>query len=335
MATLQQRPSTPEEVKSIYLQNIGREPTAEELGHHATNKTGITHLQQWAAQAGGKTPTTPSLGGGTSGGLGLNTVLTAMLKDFQGRDVSGLYEQQQKLLKAKYQRAGAITPESMRTMSPSQQSAMRQGSVSALQPEVEAVSLAIKKQEAKGQDFLQTLSLARSLGNDEVLLQEKKRERALEAVKFAAESGAELDEAQLGEVSSLTGYSPDMLTGYFQKAKELSDYETTMMDLDMARARKGLIDDGGDDKNLKAFNTQLTKEVQNLTKGNYGTEGSREKLIQALQTWARINAPEYVDEIPKMVYGTEGYDAILPDGYEQQISGSGSSNSSLLVDPFE
>jgi len=79
---------------------------------------------------------------------------------------------------------------------------------------------------------------------------------------------------------------------------------------------------GGGDEQYEALNKDLTKEVQNLFDGDYGTEGAREKLIAKLQTFARINYPELVAEIPKMVYGTDGYEAILPDGYEAELTKS-------------
>jgi len=79
---------------------------------------------------------------------------------------------------------------------------------------------------------------------------------------------------------------------------------------------------GSGDEQYEALNKDLTKEVQNLFDGDYGTEGAREKLIAKLQTFARINYPELVAEIPKMVYGTDGYEAILPDGYEAELTKS-------------
>jgi hypothetical protein len=61
-------------------------------------------------------------------------------------------------------------------------------------------------------------------------------------------------------------------------------------------------------------------------KGGYGTEGAREKLIQRLQTWARINAPEIVNIIPDIIYGSDEYEAVLPNGYEKMIE---------TINPFE
>lgn len=107
------------------------------------------------------------------------------------------------------------------------------------------------------------------------------------------------------------------------------DINSTMDDINQAvmgtakYAQETRLADGGGGPTItpqaKALNKDLTKEVQNLFDGDYGVEGAREKLIAKLQTLARVNYPELVNEIPKMVYGTDGYEAILPDGYEQEL----------------
>ena len=55
-------------------------------------------------------------------------------------------------------------------------------------------------------------------------------------------------------------------------------------------------------KQATALNKELTSEVENLFAGEYGLTGGREKVIQRLESWARINYPEIVNEISKMVY---------------------------------
>ena len=91
---------------------------------------------------------------------------------------------------------------------------------------------------------------------------------------------------------------------------------------------------GGETPQIKSFNKELTSRVESLFKGDYGLTGGREQVIQRLQYWARINYPEIVDEISKMVYGTDGYEAIIPDGYERGVTIKGGSSGGL-TNPFE
>jgi hypothetical protein len=281
--------STPEQIKKIYLENFGREPTPQELGHHASNKTGLEHIQQWASQ----NRTTPNQTNQTNQ-VGLSTILTGMLRDFQKFNSSDrytrLYQQSRELQEAQGMRA--ISPVAgSATLSPSQRATIRSGSASALQPQVTASADVIRGAQAASAQFLDSIQVARSLGQDIETLNEKKRERALDSIKFAASAGTPLDESQLAEVSSLTGYSPDMIQGYFNKAKELADYETQMNQLDMQKTKADiartwdLINDNGEtpidetDYRDILYSVGLPTNIA-TTKGEI-TKGSLDKLVNA------------------------------------------------------
>jgi len=124
--------ATPEQIKQIYTQHIGREPTPQELGHHASNRTGLEHLTTWAKQKGG----TSALSANPISNF--TSAIMGKLKDYQGLSSADLIKRKNAILKKMYQKQSQITPEEQRVLSPSQQSAIRSGQVSALEPELES-----------------------------------------------------------------------------------------------------------------------------------------------------------------------------------------------------
>ena len=98
-----------------------------------------------------------------------NMRILDMLKQAQTGGQAGneaLFAQQTTLQRSAIGRASAPTPEELRVLSPSQQSAVRSGQVSALEPEIDAVGAKIKAQDARLQNFESSLDKIRALGQD-------------------------------------------------------------------------------------------------------------------------------------------------------------------------
>ena len=96
-----------------------------------------------------------------------NLALLDMLKKAQaGGGNENLYAQQTALQRSAIGRQSAITPEEQRNLSPQQQSAIRTGQVSALEPEIDAVSSKIKAQDSRLQNFESILGTMKEFGQD-------------------------------------------------------------------------------------------------------------------------------------------------------------------------
>lgn len=160
-----------------------------------------------------------------------SSALVGLLKKSQGVTPAKLIEQKNKLLKAKYGRQEQITPEEIRTLSPSQQSAIRSGDVQALTPDIEAIGTEITNRNLQLQRFDSTLNTVRQIGKDMVALQDRQRSQALEAVSFAAAAGQSLSPDDIAYVSQITGHAPNIITSYFDEVKRKTAYDTEINEL--------------------------------------------------------------------------------------------------------
>ena len=229
-------PVTPEQVRNIYTQNIGREPIPQEMAHHASNKTGLEHLTTWAQQQGGATPQQPQQ-------VGLSTVLTSMLKNFQKFNSADrytqLYKQNRELQEAQGMRA--ISPVGgSATLSPSQRATIRGGSAAALGPQVTASADVIKGKQAAATQFLNAINVARGLGKDMEDLKTQQEEKAMEGLKLLAYSDSPISQTQISQVANLTGYDIGALTGYVAELQRQAQGQKTLDDLELALKRKEL-----------------------------------------------------------------------------------------------
>lgn len=228
--------ATPEQVRSIYTQNIGREPTPQEMAHHASNKTGLEHLTTWAQQQGGATQQKPQK-------VGLSTVLTSMLKNFQKFNSADrytqLYKQNRELQEAQGMRS--ISPVGgSATLSPSQRASIRGGSAAALQPQVTASADVIKGKQAAATQFLNAINVARGLGKDMEDLKIQQRDSSLQAIELKAQTGQNLTPTEISEMVQLTGWDSQTVQSYYEVAKQKADLDKTLTDLKIANERKDL-----------------------------------------------------------------------------------------------
>ena len=95
-----------------------------------------------------------------------NLAILGMLEKAQGVDSQNDFSQQRALQRKAIDRTAAPTPEELKILSPAQQSALRTGSVEALEPEIDAVSAKIKASDQRLSNFEQMLGTIKDLGQD-------------------------------------------------------------------------------------------------------------------------------------------------------------------------
>ena len=96
-----------------------------------------------------------------------NLAIMDMLKSAQGAGGNvDLFKQQRALQRTAIDRTSNMTPEELRVLSPGQQSAIRSGSVQALEPEIDAVASEIKARDSRLSNFENTLGQMREIGLD-------------------------------------------------------------------------------------------------------------------------------------------------------------------------
>ena len=96
-----------------------------------------------------------------------NLAILDMLKQAQGTAGNeSLYAQQRGLQRAAIGRQAEVTPEELRQLSPTQQAAIRTGKISALEPEIDAISAKIKANDSRLTNFESILGTMREMGQD-------------------------------------------------------------------------------------------------------------------------------------------------------------------------
>lgn len=96
-----------------------------------------------------------------------NLALMEMLKEAQkGGPSEQDYAHQRAIERAKIQKSSEMTPEELRVLSPAQQKAVREGNVSALEPEADAIAAKIKSQDQRLTRFENLLSTAKDFGEE-------------------------------------------------------------------------------------------------------------------------------------------------------------------------
>ncbi len=95
-----------------------------------------------------------------------NLLLTGLLKGAQGVTTTDFLARKRALERASLGKTAEITPEDMRTLSPSQQNSIRSGNVDALKPEIDANAYELKKAEDSIDNFFKVHTAAAKIGKD-------------------------------------------------------------------------------------------------------------------------------------------------------------------------
>ena len=95
-----------------------------------------------------------------------NLALLSILKNAQGVNSVELLKRRRALQRASIGRASEITPEELRTLSPSQQAAIRGADVRALEPELDKISADIARANQLSDTFFKRFELATTLGEN-------------------------------------------------------------------------------------------------------------------------------------------------------------------------
>ena len=69
------------------------------------------------------------------------------------------------------------------------------------------------------------------------------------------------------------------------------------------------------------FDTDLEEEYKAVYSGEYGIEGARERALKNLMANPRYQSVK--DKISDVIYGSDKFNAVFPDGYESEIAGKG------------
>ena len=137
-----------------------------------------------------------------------NLALLDMLKKAQaGGGNENLYAQQTALQRAAIGKQSATTPEELRNLSPQQQASIRTGQMSALEPEIDAVSAKIKAQDSRLQNFESILGTMKEFGQDIAKLtpSEETVQGYVEMLKKGGQPTAIPEEIRNTVMSKMTG----------------------------------------------------------------------------------------------------------------------------------
>ena len=185
-----------------------------------------------AGGQGGSTTTNPI--------TGFNTAIMAKLKSYQGLSSADLIKRQSAILKKMYQKQGQITPEENRVLSPQQQSAIRGGQVSALQPELEATKGQILDRKEAQKRFLETVGVAQGFSKQLEDVRGQQKDTALQALEIRAQAGDTLTQSEINNITELTGWSSQDVQSYFDVASQAAQTDRTLQELKIANERKDL-----------------------------------------------------------------------------------------------
>lgn len=237
----------------------------------------IDWSQITAAGGQGETGTT------TNPITGFNTAIMAKLKSYQGLSSADLIKRQSAILKKMYQKQGQMTPEEQRVLSPSQQSAIRGGQVSALQPELEATKGQILDRKEAQKRFLETVGVAQGFSKQLEDVRGQQKDTALQALEIRAQAGDTLTQSEINNITELTGWSSQDVQSYFDVASQAAQTDRTLQELKIANERKDLAgggddDDGDDDKLVTAFRKAATGFATRIQNG----KTTREQIIREL-----------------------------------------------------
>jgi hypothetical protein len=144
-----------------------------------------------------------------------NTVMLDLLKKAQGVDTVELLKRKRALERASLDRASEATPEELRTLSPSQQSAIRSGNVKALSSEIDDNAYRLAKAEQQIDNFYRAFEATSKLGAEfaeKLPLPEAVKESFIEALQQRPTSDwgtilAGLNDKQKTEVLGGVDYS--------------------------------------------------------------------------------------------------------------------------------
>uniref|UniRef100_A0A6H1ZEZ8 Uncharacterized protein n=1 Tax=viral metagenome TaxID=1070528 RepID=A0A6H1ZEZ8_9ZZZZ len=169
-----------------------------------------------------------------------NTALMGKLKSYQGLTSADLIKRQSAILKKMYAKQSQITPEEQRVLSPSQQSAIRGGQVSALAPELEATKGQILDRKEAQKRFLETIGIAQDMSKQLEDVRTQQRDTALQALEIRAQAGDAMTPQEVNDLVNLTGWDSQTVQSYFDVASQKAQSDRTLQDLKIAGARKDL-----------------------------------------------------------------------------------------------
>lgn len=111
-------------------------------------------------------PTQPTTPAPADPSTQFNLLMMDLLKGAQGVGTADLLKQKRALQRASIDRTSAMTPEDLRTLSPSQQDAIRSGSASALSPEIDANAYELEKAQQSIDSFFKVQEAAQKMSQD-------------------------------------------------------------------------------------------------------------------------------------------------------------------------
>jgi len=131
-----------------------------------------------------------------------NTIMLDLLKESKGIDNTQLLRKRRELRRGVLDTTQQPTEEGLRTLSPSQQSALRSSSARALEPELDKIDTDIAKSQKLSDSFFKRLEIAQNLGED-ISKKMVASDEELDSFKQLIEGG----QMSIKEVAGLTNES--------------------------------------------------------------------------------------------------------------------------------
>lgn len=129
---------------------------------------GSSRTIDFGTGGGSSTPVAPQApqNSGTDQFDAFNLLLTDALRRSQGVNTDELLKRRRALQRASIGRSDEITPEELRTLSPGQQSSIRDGNLKALEPDIDENAYQIKRAETIASNFEKAYTEARKFGDE-------------------------------------------------------------------------------------------------------------------------------------------------------------------------
>jgi hypothetical protein len=241
--TGQQQPSTGQSLYDKYLTGSGALPDTGTGTGAVAPSAGAGSIQ--APAASGQTQITGQVTDaiGANPMEGFSQAMLGMLQQYQGLNTADLLRKKNALLKSKYGRAQEITPEELRTLSPQQQNAIRQGQVSAIQPDISAVSTEITRQNQQMAQFGPMMTQARQIAKDIQTSKDAQKDSAFQAMATMANSGIGIDQISpeaMAELSQYSGLTDQMFQVYYTQLQDKAKRDQQLADMEYALKQKDL-----------------------------------------------------------------------------------------------
>jgi len=162
-----------------------------------------------------------------------NTIMLDLLKESKGIDNTQLLRKRRELRRGVLDTTQQPTEEGLRTLSPSQQSALRSSSARALEPELDKIDTDIAKSQQLSDSFFKRFELSQSLGEN-ISKKMVASDEELESFKQLVESG----QMSIKDIAGLTNEST--------LHKLLQNIDPNLIPKDGSKRRTQLSEVGGD-----------------------------------------------------------------------------------------